>query len=304
MKKIRKFAVLSFSFIFALLCIGSINVLAAGKIKPTKATILSPKKTIYVYDEFELKAKITPANAEDDYLQWSIVSGSTVIRFDDKDRTGDEAEFKALKAGTAKVCCTIKGTTKKYYKTITVKKGTGSITAVGAATKSYNVGKEFELKVKKGTGVNENKLKWTIANTKIVKFDDKDRYGDDMEFKALKAGTTKITCTNTANNKKVTYTIKVTGSTTSKNKIYLVGNKTKSVKLQKDFELEVKKGSGVKEKNLKWTIANTSIVKFDDDDRYGDDMEFRAVKKGTTTITCTNTATNQKITYTVKVVAK
>ena len=41
----------------------------------------------------------------------------------------------------------------------------------------------FELKsVKKKGKVNDNKLKWSIGNTKIVKFDDKDRYDDDVDF--------------------------------------------------------------------------------------------------------------------------
>lgn len=304
MKNIKKLAVLSLALVMSIACLGGITAFAKANVKPTKVSIYSPKKNIYIYDEFELKARITPANAEDDYLKWSIVKGSDVIRFDDNDRTGDDAEFKAIKAGTAKVCCQIKGTTKKYYKTVTVKKGSGEISAMGSTSRTYKVGKEFELKVKEGSGVDDNKLKWTISDRSVVVFDDDDRYGDDMDFKARKSGTTKITCTNTVNNSKVTYTIKVTGKETSDNKIYIVGKKTKTVEVGDDFDLEVKKGSGVKDKNLRWSIKNTKIIRFDDDDKWDDEVEFEAIRTGKTTVTCTNKATNQKITYTIKVVSE
>lgn len=169
--------------------------------------------TVNKGSKFELRARLSPANADDDYLVWSIVKGKKVIRFvDSEDRYGeDDVEFRALKKGTAKVCCRIRGTKKKAYATIKVKeakKTKGTIKPVGRQNRTVEAGEEFELKVKK-SGVKDRYLKWTISDKKIVCFDDDDRYGDDMEFKAKRKGTVTITCTNTLTKKKVSYKIKV-----------------------------------------------------------------------------------------------
>lgn len=175
-----------------------------------------------------------------------------------------------------------------------------TIKRVGNQKKSVITGQEFELKVSKAKGVRDNDLKWTIANTSIVAYDDNDRYDDDMDFKAKKAGTTKITCKNTKNGNTVTFQITVK-STSKKNTISSSGAKTRSIKVGQELELKVKKLNGAKERNLKWTVSDTSIVAFADKDRYGDDMDFRAKKAGTTKITCKDTSTGDKVTYTVTV---
>lgn len=205
------------SMIAAVLLIGSVpsaEVKADG-VKPKTVAINVKSKTVKTGQAFKLYAKITPAGADDDYLRWSIVEGKNVIRFDDDDRDDDEAEFKAVKTGTAKVCCYIKGTSKKAYATITVKTGTGSnpssgtIKRVGAQKRTVERGDDFELEVKKSAGVRDRDLKWSIADRSIVRFDDDDRYGDEMEFEARKTGTTKITCKNTKTGKSVTFTVTV-----------------------------------------------------------------------------------------------
>lgn len=183
--------------------------------KPTKITAISSKSvTVSVGNEFELKVKLTPVNAEDDYLRWSIVSGKNVVNFADSDRYDDEVDFRAVKTGTAKIRCKIAGTNKKVDFTVKVKKSasTGKLTRVGVQKRSVYVGQEFELEVKRSAGVNESDLQWTIDNPSIVGFEDyDDQYeGDDeMDFIALKKGTTVITCKDKKSGSKISFTITV-----------------------------------------------------------------------------------------------
>ena len=180
-------------------------------------------------------------------------------------------------------------------------KTTKTITRIGTKSRTVKAGQEFELKVKKARGVKEKNLKWSISNSKIVAFEDNDRYDDEMDFIAKKAGTTKITCKNTKTGEKITFSITVKkGSTTA---ISRVGAKTRTVGIGREFELEVKRASKVKKRDLKWTIKDTSIVDFEDphDSIYDDEMEFVAKKKGTTTIKCTNVKTKKSVSFTIKV---
>lgn len=182
-------------------------------VKPKKVTeITSSKKTIYAGDEFELKAKLSPADSDEDYLKWSIVGKKGIIKFDDDDKNDDEVEFKAIKAGTTKVRCSIKGKGKKYSKTFTVKvkKANYNFSRIGKKTIKVEKGDDFELKVKKSSGLKDKHLKWSIKNTKIVDFDDdNDRYGDDIELDAKKIGKTTVTCTNIKTKKTIQFTVQV-----------------------------------------------------------------------------------------------
>ncbi len=88
---------------------------------PTKITKLNAtSKTVTVGNEFELKAYAEPYDFEDDYLVWST-SNSSVVAFEDRDRTGDDMDFVAKKAGTATVTVTIKGTDISKSCKVTVK---------------------------------------------------------------------------------------------------------------------------------------------------------------------------------------
>lgn len=175
--------------------------------------IVAEATTVTIGKEFDLKAIVSPTDADDDNLVWKIVGKKGIIKFDDDDRNDDETEFIALKAGKTKVRCSIKGKGKKYSKTITItvkkaKKATGKITRIGAKTIKVEHDDDFELKVKKAAAISERNLKWTIKNTSIVRFDDDDdRYGKDADFEAVKVGKTTIICKNTKTNQKVTYTI-------------------------------------------------------------------------------------------------
>lgn len=195
---------------------GTTAVMADDDPKPQKVTkITSNKKTITVGSEFELTAATSPRNADDDYLRWSIIGKKGIIKFDDDDRNDDEAEFKALRAGTTKVRCYIKGKSNSYSKTftVTVKKAPASsswsLTRIGKAARTVEVDDDLELKVKKNKSYNDKYLKWTIKNTKLLRFEDGDRYGSEVELEARRTGTTTVTCKNTKSGKSVTFTVRI-----------------------------------------------------------------------------------------------
>ena len=214
MKKIRNKIILS-AAIFTLLLSAVLTVSAYAGVKPKKISrIGAASRTVTVGDEFELKAQVKPLYADDDYLRWKIISGKKVICFDDYDTHDDEADFRALKAGTAKVRCYIKGkeSSTKINFTIKVKKAvpaSQTITRVGPATQMAEAYDDIELEVKKSGGVAESQLEWSIANTDILQFDEWKHTGHEMEFRTLKPGTTTVTCQIKGTDKKVTFTVKV-----------------------------------------------------------------------------------------------
>lgn len=178
--------------------------------------------------------------------------------------------------------------------------GYNKIGQVGKASKTVNVGNEFELEVKKGSKVKDSNLWWSIGNTSIVKFDDDDRSDEEIELRAVKAGKTKVYCKNKLTGGKIVYTITVKKPTKT---ISRIGTATRTVNKGAEFDLAVKLGGAINQNKVKWTIGNTDIVGYDDDDRYDNDMEFYAKKAGTTKITAKNLITGGKIVYTVKVKA-
>ena len=85
-----------------------------------------------------------------------------------------------------------------------------------------------------------------------------------------------------------------------------VGESVKYVEAWDDFDLEVKKGSSIKNSQLKWEISDTSIVSFAERKTTGTDVEFYAEKTGTVRVTFTGTsgkAKVKKVVYTVNVIA-
>ena len=163
----------------------------------------------------------------------------------------------------------------------------------------------------KPESVKDKNLTWSIKDSSIVTFAGKERHDDDIKFKALKAGTTKITCRNTKTDKKISFNIVVknvskTKKASSKNKtIQAKGSLKRSIRVNGELELEVKKtkGKGVKDRQLKWTVEDSSVLAFEDmdDGIYDDEMEFVGIKPGKTTVTCTNTANKEKVTFTITV---
>lgn len=182
--------------------------------KPRKIQVVDKVKTVTVGREFKVRVRMTPRGAEENFLKWTIVKGKNVVRFDDDDRTDDEVELRAIKRGTAKLRCQIRGTKKKVTMTIRVKGKTtgnsgGSVKALGSTRRTVEVGDDFELKVRRSGGLLERDLRWTIQNPDIVFFDDYDLTDDEVELKARRVGSTTVTCKNRNNNKSVSFTIQV-----------------------------------------------------------------------------------------------
>ena len=146
---------------------------------------------------------------------------------------------------------------------------------VGKAARTVNPGQEFELKVNHGRGLDDDQIKWTIGNVNIVKFDDDDRFDDEIELKAVKAGTVKVTANNLA-----------TGG--------------KLVEADDDLELKVRKGAGLNNNQIKWSISNTNLLRFENGDNIGQEVELEARgKTGTVKVTAKNLKTGGKLVYTV-----
>ena len=197
----------------------------------------------------------------------------------------------------------------------------GNVNTVQAATKKKDIsregkkkrsiikGKIFELEVDKPESVKDKNLTWNIKDSSIVTFAGKERHDDDIKFKALKAGTTKITCRNTKTDKKINFKItvknvkKATKGSSQNKTIYEKGSLKRNIRVNDELELKVKKTRGVKEHQLKWTVEDSTILAFEDmdDGIYDDEMEFVGIKPGKTTVTCTNTANKEKVTFTITV---
>lgn len=196
---------------------GSISAQAGDNGKPKSVSIAKSTKKVSQGREFEINAKVSPRNAEDDYIRWEIVSGKKYVKFEDRDRTGDEMDFIAVKPGKAKIRCYVRGKSKKKYGdtitvTVTKKKSDYSLKKVGSSVKYEEVSDDFDLEVKKGWSIKSKYLKWEISDTSILSFAEKKKTGKEVEFYAKKTGTAKVTCICTggkAKGKKVVYTVNV-----------------------------------------------------------------------------------------------
>lgn len=299
MKNRKKFLA---TLLSTVLVAGSITIPTQAASNDYKVTRIGNKaKTVTVGKEFELAVKkLGSKKVSDSKLKWTI-KNTSIVGFDDDDRYDDEIELKAKKTGKTTVTCKNLATGGKISYTITVKKSSQTISRIGNADRTETAGDKFELAVKKNGNIGDNKIHWSIKDTSIVGFDDEDRYGDDIELRAKKAGTTKVSAKNLITGKNVNYIITVKKASGT-NLIYRIGDKTKTVKLGDDIELAVKKGTKLKNSQIKWTIADTSILKFDDSKKTGTEVELEAKKTGTTKVSAKNLATGKKVVYTVKVV--
>ena len=197
------------------------------------------------------------------------------------------------------------------------------ISREGKKKRSIIKGKIFELEVDKPESVKDKNLTWSIKDSSIVTFAGKERHDDDIKFKALKAGTTKITCRNTKTDKKISFNIVVknvskTKKASSKNKtIQAKGSLKRSIRVNGELELEVilslapadgadqefNKVCNMLSEYSSPEKGDSSVLAFEDmdDGIYDDEMEFVGIKPGKTTVTCTNTANKEKVTFTITV---
>ncbi len=253
-------------------------------------------KSIYKGGELDLEVRKGTGLREND-IKWSI-SNTNILRFDDDDRYDDEIEVKALKTGTTKVTAKNLVTGGKIVYTVKVKASKNTISRVGNKDRNVKVGNEFELRVKKNGNFSDSNLYWTTSNSKVVKIADDDRYDDEIELRALKAGTAKITCKNALTGGKLVYNVTVKeGSGT----ISRVGSSSRTIEVGDDAELKVKK-SGLTNSQIKWSVSDSSILRFEDGDNIGTEVEVEGKKVGTAKVYAKNLKTGGKITYTIKVV--
>lgn len=135
------------------------------------------------------------------------------------------------------------------------------ITRLSSTSKTVRTGKEFEIKAYTGLrDFDEDDLVWSVNNTKIVKFEDRDRTGDDMDFVAGKAGTTYITCQIRGTDEKKTCKVKVTER---KGKARIaVEDKTMDVDQGEWEDIEAKLvGGNYKNRKLTYKVSNKKIIR-------------------------------------------
>lgn len=259
------------------------------------ARVGSATKSVYKGGELDLEVRKGTGLRESD-IKWSV-GNSSILRIDD-DRYDDEVEVKALKSGTTKVTAKNLVTGGKIVYTVNVKASKNTISRVGSASRSVKAGNEFELRVKKNGNFSDSNLYWTTSNSKVVKIADDDRYDDEIELRALKAGTAKITCKNELTGGKLVYNVTVKkGSGT----ITRVGNASRTVEVGDDVELNVRK-SGLTNSQIKWSVSDSSILRFEDGDNLGTEVEVSGKRAGTAKVYAKNLVTGGKITYTITVV--
>lgn len=252
-------------------------------------------KTFYKGDEFELEVR-KGTRVKDSDLYWEI-KNDNIVRFEDSDRSDDEIELKALMTGETKVYCHNNLTGAKVIYTIKVEPVKAGVFRVGDATKNIHVGSTLDLEVKK-VGLKDNQVKWSIENTSILSFDDGEIYGDEVEVVAKKAGTTKVYAKNLLSGKSAVYTINVKESPSG---VFRIGKTTKVVEVGDDLEVEVRK-VGLKESQIEWSIGNTSLLRFEDGDNIGSEVEIKALKTGNTKIYAKNLVSGKSAVYDVKIV--
>lgn len=256
----------------------------------------SSTKSVSKGSEFDLEVRKGTKVREND-IKWTI-GNTSVVKFDDDDRYDDEIELKAVGTGTTKVTANNLLTGGKIAYTVTVKNSGKTISRIGNANRTVDEGDEFELEVRKNGGIQDKDLYWYTSDSDIVRVDDDDRTDEEIELRAVSPGKATITCKNQITGGKVYYYVTVDEAAKL---IYRVGNKTKSVEVGDDLELEVRK-SGLKESQIKWSIDDTELLRFEDGDNYGSEVELEARRTGSTTVTAKNLVTGGEMDYIVKIV--
>ena len=253
-------------------------------------------RSVYKGADFDLEVRKGPALRDND-IKWTI-KDTSIVKYDDDDRYDDEIELRAVKTGKTTVTAKNLVTGGKLTFTINVKASKNTITRVGNKNRNVKVGNEFELRVKKNGNFSDSNLYWTTSNSKVVKIADDDRYDDEIELRAVKAGTAKITCKNALTGGKLVYNVTVKPGD---NKITRVGSANRTIEVGDDAELKVKK-SGLTNSQIKWSISDTSILRFEDGDNIGTEVEVEGKRVGTAKVYAKNLVTGGKLTYTIKVV--
>ncbi len=176
--------------------------------------------------------------------------------------------------------------------------------------KTVSVGEKFELEANVNRGAEDDYLTWKIiSGKKVVRFVRNEKYGEDAELVAKKAGTAKVQVYakgRHGKNVKDTITIKVKKASSSGGRIYAKeGETVEYEEAYDDFDLEVRKSkASIKESQLQWHIGDRNIVDFAGGRTTGHEVEFYAKQPGTTTVTCRYVVSGKEIssvTFTIHV---
>lgn len=179
----------SIGVMLAAVCLVSTIPIAAvhadsRKVTPTSIQITGTKNKIAVGSKLDLDAKLTPRNAEDDYVMWTS-SNSSVAKVLDK--YDDDTEIKGIKAGTAVITASVKGTNlKDTYQVTVVEKTTETVASTDKkleAVKNSISALETEIeKIKVPSGRSARKATYRTYEKKLDAIDKKlDAYEDDYE---------------------------------------------------------------------------------------------------------------------------
>lgn len=195
MKKMRKRISVLLTGVLLLTSLLTVNVFAGKSPKPTNITKLNySSRTVKIGSKFKLRAYASPKNFEDDYLRWKT-SNSKVVAFEDRDRTGDDMEFIAKKAGKATITCYISGTKIKKTCKITVTASGKAKIVVDDKYMDVDKGEWEDIEARLVGGKYKNRgLNYKVSNSKIIKVKSGKVYG-------RKVGKAKITITAKANKK-------------------------------------------------------------------------------------------------------
>lgn len=201
MKKLRKRISILIAGVLLLTTFFTVNVFADYEPRPTNITKLNyTSRTVKIGSKFKLRAYATPYDYDDDYLRWKT-SNSKVVAFEDRDRTGDDMEFIAKKAGTAYITCYISGTKVKKTCKITVKRYGKAKIVVDDKYMEVDRGEWEDIEARLVGGKYKNrKLTYKVSNTRLIRVKKGKVYGK-------RVGRTKITIYAKANKKvkKVVY---------------------------------------------------------------------------------------------------
>ena len=95
MKRAAKQVLIVLLVVMAVIGTGNISAQADYNWKPKKVSIAQSAKKVSQGKEFEIRAKVTPIDAEDDYIRWEIISGKKTLN--DRRAWGCKQNLKTLK---------------------------------------------------------------------------------------------------------------------------------------------------------------------------------------------------------------
>lgn len=245
-------------------------------------SISETTKSVLIGDEFSLEATISPSDADNKNVTWSIASEQYISL---KNSSGLKATFKALKAGETTI--TVKTEDGGYSASCNVSITDQAVPVSGVILDKNVLNMEVDesnsikATIIPETATNKNII-WSASPENIVSLSPA---GSSVNFTALKAGEVSITATTVDGGYSASCAISI------KNKTI----KVSGIELDNDeFNIEV---DDVKEisatvsplnatnKKVEWSVDNDDVISLSSTS--GSSIEFTALKAGNAIITAT-----------------